>query len=341
MSAAIRKRLCMVARIPGIAGPASFQRRLAEGLESEGVGLSYSLEPGCDAVLVIGGSRNLAGIRRLRRQGVRIVQRLNGMNWIHRRLRTGARHFLRAELNNLLLRLIRDRLADHVVYQSEFARAWWERRFRPAPVPSTVVLNGVPLDIYHPSGDGAPPQDAVRLLVVEGNLAGGYELGLTWAVELARRLGESRDERVRLSVAGQVPDPVRRRHSRAPVDLEWLGVVPPESIPALDRSAHLLFASDLHPACPNAVIEALACGLPVVAFDTGALRELVSEQAGRLADYGGDPWQIDPPDFDGLTAAGEAVLDDLPRFRAGARKRAEASLGVQPMVAGYLEALGW
>ncbi len=117
--------------------------------------------------------------------------------------------------------------------------------------------------------------------------------------------------------------------------------MPPENIPLLDRSAHLLFASDLHPACPNAVIEALACGLPVVAFDTGALRELVSEQAGRLADYGGDPWQIDPPDFEGLAAAGEAVLDDLPRFRAGARERAESGLGLQPMVEGYLKVMGW
>ncbi len=49
-------RLCLVARIPGVAGPAGFQRRLAEGLERRGVGVTYDLaDTPYDAALVIGG----------------------------------------------------------------------------------------------------------------------------------------------------------------------------------------------------------------------------------------------------------------------------------------------
>jgi glycosyltransferase involved in cell wall biosynthesis len=123
------------------------------------------------------------------------------------------------------------------------------------------------------------------------------------------------------------------------VRLDWRGLVSPDQIPSLDRSAHLLFAADLNPACPNAAIEAMACGLPVIAFETGALPELVQADAGRLAPYGGDPWKLEPPDLEGLAEAGEQVLGDQPRFRAGARARAEAAFGLERMVDGYLQQL--
>jgi glycosyltransferase involved in cell wall biosynthesis len=118
-------------------------------------------------------------------------------------------------------------------------------------------------------------------------------------------------------------------------------MVPPDSIPALGRSAHLLFASDVMPACPNSVVEALACGLPVVSFDTGALPELVLGDAGRIVPYGGDAWKLEPPDVEALAAAAVEVVDGNDRFRRGARARAEAGLSVEMMIDGYLGVLGW
>jgi glycosyltransferase involved in cell wall biosynthesis len=87
------------------------------------------------------------------------------------------------------------------------------------------------------------------------------------------------------------------------------------------------------------VIEALACGLPVVSFDTGALSELVTGDAGRIVAYGGDPWRLDPPDVDGLARAASELLGDLPRFRLAARQRAEAAFGLDDMVQAYLDVL--
>jgi glycosyltransferase involved in cell wall biosynthesis len=109
----------------------------------------------------------------------------------------------------------------------------------------------------------------------------------------------------------------------------------------VDRSAHLLFAADIHPACPNAVIEALGCGLPVAAFDTGALKELVGAEAGAIVPYGGESWQLETPDFASLAQESVSVLEDQGRYRAGARSYAEANLGLDKMVDGYLDAFGW
>ena len=327
----------------------SFQGRLAQGLSRRGIQVTYDLEDiPYQAVLVVGGTRQLAGLWRARRRGVRIVQRLDGMNWLHRLQRTGTAHYLRAEIGNLLLAFIRSRLAHAIVYQSRFSQQWWERRRGVLRIPCSVVYNGVDLDLFTPHGPSDPPAKGYRLLLVEGSLMGGYEQGLEAAEALAYRLscrlGEitssSTALRIELVIVGRTAPDVRQRwEAQARIPLHWAGLQPQESIPAIDRSAHLLYSSDINAACPNSVIEALACGLPVAAFATGALSELVPSGAGCVTHYGGDPWRLEPPDIDGLADAALQVLANLPDHRRRARQHAEAHFGLERMLDGYLHAL--
>ncbi len=341
MTASKLRRICILPRMSGVGGMVSFRAKFAAGLQSRGIGISNDLadEP-YDAVLVIGGTRQLAGLWRARKRGIPIIQRLDGFNWLHRKLHTGARHFLRAEWGNWVLSTIRARLANRIVYQSEFVRAWWERVYGATRIPNSIVLNGVDLNYYTPEGPGSAPEERFRILLVEGTLGGGYEMGLEHAIGLVEQLSGSLTRPVELMVVGRVADSLRQRANQsARVPIIWSGMVPAERIAEIDRSAHVLFSADLHPACPNAVIEALACGLPVVAFNTGALPELVSGDAGRLADYGGDPWKLEPADIPGLALAAREILENQARFRDAARKRAEQAFDLQKMIDGYLAAI--
>ncbi len=101
----------------------------------------------------------------------------------------------------------------------------------------------------------------------------------------------------------------------------------------------MFFSSDLNPACPNSVIEALACGLPVVAFDTGALNELVLNDSGRLVPYGGDAWKIEQPDVPSLANAAAEILQKQAHFSKNARAQAESALGIEQMTDRYLSFL--
>jgi glycosyltransferase involved in cell wall biosynthesis len=337
----------------------SFEHKLAAGLKKRGVEACYDLaDHPYEAVLVIGGTRQLAALWRARRRGIPVVQRLDGMNWMHRLRqhdggrRTGLRHALRAEYGNLVLALIRSRLAHRIVYQSEFSRGWWERLHGKTQAPNIVIYNGVDLDQYTPAGPHHRPVDRFRLLLVEGSLMGGYETGLEVAVQVAENIAQRlktpknhshsrvRAREVELMVVGRVASEIQQRwQKKSPLPVLWAGLQPSASIPEIDRSAHLLYSADVNAACPNSVIEALACGLPVAAFDTGALTELVVGDAGRIAAYGGDPWQLDPPDVPTLVEAALEILEDQERFRAAARRRAEAAFGLDLMVDGYLQIL--
>jgi glycosyltransferase involved in cell wall biosynthesis len=287
---------------------------------------------------VIGGTRHLNLLWSARRRGIRVIQRLDGMNWIHRKRNTGVRHYLRSEVNNLILATIRRYLSDGIIYQSHFVENHWNTQYSPDTNSTTVIYNGVDLDTYTPEGDHDRPDDHIRLLVVEGRLKGGHEIGLENAVSLARALKEQTGTRVELTVAADVDADLRAQYGwQQDTWITWKNVLPRDQIPALDRSANLLFSAEINAPCPNSVIEALACGLPVVSYATGSLPELVSPDAGALVPYGKEYDRLGPPDTAALAAAAERVLANQKSYRQGARQQAEAHFDLQAMTDAYLQ----
>ena len=65
------------------------------------------------------------------------------------------------------------------------------------------------------------------------------------------------------------------------------------------------------------LIEALACGKPVIGSDVGGIREIITEDVGLL---------IDPNDSKDLANAIDRILGDeelMERFKSNARNRAK------------------
>ncbi|OQX62309.1 MAG: hypothetical protein B5M51_06320 [Anaerolinea sp. 4484_236] len=335
--------ICIYPRVESMGGVGSFRLKFAEGLKSRGIEVSYDLDdPRVDLILLLAGTRNLPGLWRARQRGIPIVQRLDGINWVQRVRWTGFRYHLRAEYGNAALAFIRRFLADKIVYQSEFTHQWWEDWYGETRVPHTVIHNAVDLDVYSPSEQnalaavsGGDNAKKYRLLLVEGSLAGGLDAGLRWGVELAEKLADI--HATELLIVGRVEESRKADIlASAKVEIKFLGILPREEIPEIDRSAHLYFSAEINPPCPNAVIEALACGTPVVGFDTGSLAELVPPTAGKTVPYGGDQWKLEQPDISALTKAALEILTNLPKYRAGARQHAKENLGLEQMIEKYL-----
>jgi len=331
-------KICILPRVEGLGGVTSFRLKFENGLRARGMDVTNDINQPTDAILVLAGTKHLLTLRKAKRQGRRIVQRLDGLNWVHRARWAGPRYTVRAVYGNWNLSFIRKRFADHVIYQSQFIQGWWEDWYRPAPVNSTVILNGVDLEKYTPNGLHERPTGHYRLLVVEGSLAGAQNSGLLHAAELADHL--SHHYKIELCVVGRVDGRTKRKLEHyLTFRLRFLDAIPREQIPWIMRSSHALYSAEVNPPCPNSVIEALACGLPVIGFDTGALAEIVQGNAGRLVPYGANPWRLEKPDIFALTNQALEVLDDEALFRKSARERAEEAFNVEKMVDKYLKVL--
>lgn len=322
----------------GVGGPTSFTVRMTQSLRSSGFHVSHSAARGeIGAVLIVSATGRLLELAGAKRRGARVVQRLDGRNWRHRVEPSSFRKRIRAPLLNGLVEGTARLLADHLVFQSEFAATVW-RRLAGSSMPSSVIYNGVDLEIYRPEAVRGPIGGRVcKVMCVEGvwesdrattSIISGLAAGLA-----------DRGVSAQIHICGSVAPPMARVLSRFQ-NVRIEGVLTPEELLAQLQRADVLVSAEINPACPNTVIEGLAVGLPVVAFDTGSLPELVKGGAGVLLPYGADPWQLHPPRApERLADAVVSVLDELPARQAAAREYACLRFSLREQMARYLKVL--
>ena len=106
-------------------------------------------------------------------------------------------------------------------------------------------------------------------------------------------------------------------------------------VPALLPGFDVACLSSVHEGVPLTVLEAMAAGVPVVATDVGALRDLVTD--------GEDGYLVPPGDVVALAQRLAELVDDPARraaFGAAARARAERSFSIEHTVRGYQDLIG-
>ncbi len=322
---------------PEIGGPGTFQTRICQVLKDKGHQIIYPEHRQIpDVILVVGGTRKLQWIWKCKQQGAKVVLRLDGLNWQHRLESKKSWAYWRAEAVNLLVQTIRKHFADVVVYQSEFIRQWWQFRYGSSLKPEHVIYNATDLNLFSPLASQNKESSKPDILCIEGSI---HDNPLTREVlsKLPTRLVES-SICSDFKVYGKASTDLR--HFMDSVEgLNYRGTVQRSEIPEMMRGNHLFLPLEPQPPCPNAVIEALASGLPVVGFDTGSLRELVPPEAGILVPYGGDAWAIDKPDVDALQSAIEELVPQMKTFQIRARQVAEERFDIDQMTDNYLHVI--
>ncbi len=339
-----KRSICLIPEATSLGGPRTFQLNLIAWAEQSGQA-EIHFDPDredIDAFLVIGGPKKYLGrLLKARRKGIPVVHRLNGMNWIHHRRKTGVKYFLHAEAANLAIAFYRRFVCSKIVYQSPFCEKRWDSVYGKLNKPAAVIFNGTDIRKFTPAAADPDLSARIDFVLAEGSFRYGMDFGLDAGAELAVELAKRLDRPVCMHVAGKTnPDSEARIRERllssgVSAEVRFEGVCSREKLIEMEQKAAFFFSSEINAACPNAVIEALACGLPVIGFDTGALKDVTGD-GGIIVPYGADPWKLEKPDCGGLIDAAEQVIRSNTAFRRAARARAEAEFPIEKMAEAYI-----
>lgn len=214
-----------------------FLRGLQRYLDQQGIAWSRRITG--QVMLANGWRPSMWAVLTAKAKGMRILHRYDGANYG----RTDGAEARQDRLN---------RWADLTVYQSEYSRAGHT---------GLVFHNPVDTEAFTPEG--------VRVLWREPHVAvvswsDNPMKGGALVYEAARRAPS-----VHFMLCGRFPDP--------PVldNLRLLGVLDTPALAATLRGCDALLTFSRNEACPNHVLEAMACDLPVFYLDSGATGELV------------------------------------------------------------------
>jgi glycosyltransferase involved in cell wall biosynthesis len=313
---------------PGAGGPGSFQSRFEKELVRKGYKIAYKgadVKP--DIILVVGGTKKLLWLLLMKLKGVPVIYRLDGIGWLHKKRKTSLSYYWTAELRNFLSKTIHAFIATKIVYQSQFVKDWWDKSGWRKRKDFDIIHNGVVV----PESDFVQKRllkrPTNRLVVLEGVI--DYT---PYAIDLLNELAEKLPENIQIELYGKFEhhQPDQHLHKR----LIYKGFLKREDVYEVFTGSVYL-SLDIHPACPNTVAEALACGAPVAAFDTGSLSELVDENCGRIVDYGSNPWELSYPNVDNLINGVLQLFSDYSYFSKNAYQKAIQDYNISDMFKKY------
>jgi len=173
-------------------------------------------------------------------------------------------HRLLAPVRRRVLKAARAVIANSLALQ--------QRAIAADALPVDVIPNGVDSSYFVPPA-GKPPPQPFRWLFV-GRLQAQKNLG--W---LLTRLAALKDQPWELHVVGD--GPLREEWQRLAETLDiagrvqWHGWLPREHVRSFYQNSHALVQPSLYEGMANTVLEAMACGLGIVASDEPANRALV------------------------------------------------------------------
>jgi glycosyltransferase involved in cell wall biosynthesis len=223
--------------------------------------------------------------------------------------------------------------ADRVIYQSYWGKEQLDEILFPVEEHYAIIPNGVNLKVFSP---GELPTDDIPVLGTVGVLRYRYRLETLFQMSL--RLDFPHKLLIIGSLDRECQD-VLNQFISSEINrgkIEYHPFVQADQLPDFYRRMSILIHPVMGDVCPNVVVEALACGIPVVAPEFGGTAEII---AGGGVVFKAKPWSYDETFIDSLTLTAQTALQKRAELSKLAREQAENQLDDQIMTDRYLQAL--
>jgi glycosyltransferase involved in cell wall biosynthesis len=175
------------------------------------------------------------------------------------------------------------KFADHVIYQSLFSKLMADRYLYNRNKDFSVIYNGVDIEAFKPDGHKVQRK---FVMSIHGNMRDTDILNCSLKLFEMLFLSESFEfyKSINLMIIGTMTPDVKKlyedicrnssiisQHSRAYGAVDKIQLA--QLLPTSDLSIHLMSGD----ACPNAVLESMACGVPILCQSFGGQAELAGE----------------------------------------------------------------
>ncbi|MFZ1655191.1 MAG: glycosyltransferase family 4 protein [Candidatus Moraniibacteriota bacterium] len=262
--------------------------------------------------------------------GKKVVQRLDGVY----HLATPAGRLY--PIYNLKMRLIHNFLADAVIYQSQFSKDCCEKFLgETAAKQTTIIYNGVDVEKIPRRDTSLPIRKPIKLLTFAKFRRRDQIEPILESVKL---LGP---ESYSLDIYGSYTENLQSLFESLPDNIRFMGKQTNETMLQLLSQYDIFLFSD-QSACPNSVLEAMAAGLPTIAFSRGSIPELIeSGYNGEIvairehSDPFTDSYPFAERQYAMFADAVTAVTNDIVILSTNSHERTESRYNLPAMIRSY------
>ena len=322
-------KICIPFKPGDVGGTSIFMRKFVEGLMKKGIEVTTDINDDYELLFVIityDGFFNKK-LQEKKKEGVKIVQRLDGVM-------TFATSNFFYPLRNFGMKYVHNKLADYIIFQSEYSKFLCDKYLGQPRCDWSIIYNGVDIDKFSPMGDGFEYVAGTSLFTVSRFRRSQQLIPMIKAVDhISKEI-----ENLEFVIAGPVEPKLMSLIHKDSKYVRYIGKLKNEDLPFYERSADVFMFSTLNPPCPNAIIEAIGCGLPVAGYNTGAMPELVGNEAGLLAEHkSSDLYRFSKANPEKLAEVTLKILESNERYKKQARERAVRLFSLDKMVNEYVK----
>jgi len=142
----------------------------------------------------------------------------------------------------------------------------------------SVIYNGIDINRFQPNEEDKPKNE---FIIMPGASRITQRKGLKYLIQAFQKVA-SRHPRLRLEIMGEGDEKnnLEKQVKEANLSdkISFLGRIPQEKVAKYYQRASLFVLPSLNEGMSNAMLEALASGLPLIATDTGGSKELITEK---------------------------------------------------------------
>ena len=264
-------------QVKDIGGTSTFAKKFQTGMRAHGHEVFFEYRDDYDILFLI-VQAPFKYLLEAKKRNIPIIQRLDGCYYF---TVSGWKY----PLYNLKAAIIRRFFATFTIYQSEYSKYCGEKLLgKKSSSHSEIIYNGVDTDIFSPQGETIDLRDTSDQKIFFTASEFRRRDQIIPILEAIKQYEKKYDSNFKLVIAGSFSRELEEftEHLSKYPKVQYLGKIPNNDLPKYERSADVFLFTHLNPPCPNNVIEAMACGLPICGVADGAMTEITEQNGNAL-----------------------------------------------------------